>query len=88
MFTPDWPIVTIITAPGGLWLSPWGPEVRRLTSPMRRRSALLACGKDPTVMRFLGQSVSFAGQQFHDLRSMDPGGRVSVRSGRIASHVC
>jgi len=68
---PDWPIVTIITAPGGVRLSPW-------ITDMRRRSPLVGCGKTRPLCGFSGDFVSFAGQRFLDLRGLAPGGRVSV----------
>jgi len=71
MFRPDWPIVTIITAPGGVWLSPWITVIE---------ASIAACGlrHHPAVMRFSGDFVSFAGQRFLGLRGLAPGGRVSV----------
>ncbi len=71
MFRPDWPIVTIITAPGGVWLSTWITEIE---------ASIAACGlrQDPTVMLFSGDFVSFADQRFLDLRGLAADGCVSV----------
>ncbi len=47
MFRPDWPIVTIITAPGGVRLSPWITDTEASIAAFGLR-------QDPTVMRFFG----------------------------------
>ncbi len=78
MFRPDRPIVTIITAPGGVWLSPWTTETRRCSPPTRRRSPLVGRGKTQPLYGFSGDFVSFAGQRFLDLRGLAADGCVSV----------